>query len=167
MIATAVIAAAAEAAVEERRVCLWVIGEAVKFWKETDGTGSIVAQALEGVAASIRARGGGGRMTADNFRQVAEAIIYDAPDWHSSADRIDAIESAIRAAVAGAVAEEREANCKVVCDGCRDEIPLLYGELPLGGVKPYRKTWLHLWNPGGIYTECHAAGIRARGEGEG
>jgi hypothetical protein len=77
------------------------------------------------------------------------------------------VTAAIRAAVAGAVAGEREANCKVVCDGCRDEIPLLYGELPLGGVKPYRKTWLHLWNPGGIYTECHAASIRASGEGEG
>lgn len=53
-------AAVAEAMAGERERCLWVIGEAVRFWENVDGEVSIVGNALEGVATSIRSRGEGG-----------------------------------------------------------------------------------------------------------
>lgn len=46
--------------------------------------------------------------TPGKFRQVAEGIVYDAPDSHSSADLINAIETAIHIAITEAVTEERE-----------------------------------------------------------
>lgn len=50
-------------------------------------------------------------MKLSKFRQIAEGIIYYAPDHYSSADLVDVVE----AAIIKAVAEEREA-CALVAE---------------------------------------------------
>ena len=92
-------------------------------------------------------------------REVAEwfARKYMTPK-RSPTYCIEDMAKKVAAAIQSAVAEEREENCKVVCKGCQQGLPVI--ETKVGETVAY---W-HEYGP--ITDSCKADAIRARGQKE-